>query len=383
MDRDRWLECRMHGPKGDIEYAVGGSDVATIFGISPWTTPLELWRIKKGLMKPSTSTNEDQKEMGQLLEPIVAHWYGKKTGFKVIDDTNMYQHADHDYALVNIDYRFEEPSGQPGILECKTTTYHKAYDWEDGALPIYYEFQLRYILAVMDEQFGDFACLWGNNPNDDMATLRLERDQFKEDLIFERLEQWIWSLRNDKPPTMADVNPELAMRSLARIYGASIAGKPTIAFSSKQEHALRRIALLQAENSQHNDIIKRNEKEIEAHSVRIAERYVYLEFEALCTQMVFPSTRVPVSSKWPSSEAIIFLRIDSTVPVIQSAHLPTILLTVPVESGILNTLDSISCVLFTLTAPMVLSATTRACRFSPYCTGALMPSGNSPFRCPP
>ena len=52
MSRTRWLECRAHGPKGDIEYTVGGSDVAVIFGLSPWTTPLELWMIKKGRMKP-------------------------------------------------------------------------------------------------------------------------------------------------------------------------------------------------------------------------------------------------------------------------------------------------------------------------------------------
>lgn len=30
MTNDRWLECRMHGPKGDIPYTVGGSDVAAI-----------------------------------------------------------------------------------------------------------------------------------------------------------------------------------------------------------------------------------------------------------------------------------------------------------------------------------------------------------------
>lgn len=41
ISNDRWLECRMHGPKGDIPYTIGGSDVATIFGVSPWTTPLE------------------------------------------------------------------------------------------------------------------------------------------------------------------------------------------------------------------------------------------------------------------------------------------------------------------------------------------------------
>lgn len=64
MTNDRWLECRMHGPKGDIPYTVGGSDVAAIFGVSPWTTPLELWKIKKGQMKPAKKANANQLQMG-------------------------------------------------------------------------------------------------------------------------------------------------------------------------------------------------------------------------------------------------------------------------------------------------------------------------------
>ena len=63
MTNDRWLECRMHGPKGDIPYTVGGSDVAAIFGVSPWTTPLELWKIKKGQMKPAKKANANQLQM--------------------------------------------------------------------------------------------------------------------------------------------------------------------------------------------------------------------------------------------------------------------------------------------------------------------------------
>ena len=31
MTNERWLECRMHGPMGDIPYTVGGSDVAALF----------------------------------------------------------------------------------------------------------------------------------------------------------------------------------------------------------------------------------------------------------------------------------------------------------------------------------------------------------------
>ena len=77
MDNDRWLECRQHGPKGDIECTVGGSDVAVILGISPWMTPLELWMIKKGRMKPTPKGNLGQLEMGHLLEPIAAHFYAQ------------------------------------------------------------------------------------------------------------------------------------------------------------------------------------------------------------------------------------------------------------------------------------------------------------------
>ena len=91
MSNDRWLECRMHGPKGDIPYTIGGSDVAAIFGVSPWTTPLELWMIKKGRMKPKPKNNADQLEMGHLLEPIAAYWYAKKSGNYVYDDKGLYQ----------------------------------------------------------------------------------------------------------------------------------------------------------------------------------------------------------------------------------------------------------------------------------------------------
>lgn len=272
MDEKRWLECREHGPKGDIEYTVGGSDVATIFGLSPWMTPRELWLIKKGRLQPKAKPNPLQLEMGHLLEPIAAHFYAQRTGNTVTDDTNMYQHADFPYALADIDRRItRKADGELGVLECKSCTYHKASDWADGAYPLYYEFQLRYYLAVMDVDFGAFSALWGNNPDYDLATPSLIRDRAKEDMIFERLDQWIWSLRHDKPPNMTEVEPKLALESLARICGPSQASLPTIEFPRKYEKSLRGIATLQDENTALGQQIKDNEKKIMAHSVRIAE----------------------------------------------------------------------------------------------------------------
>lgn len=272
MDDARWLECRMHGPKGDIPYTVGGSDVAAIFGVSPWVTPLELWMIKKGRMKPVPKANAGQLEMGHLLEPIAAHFYAQKTGNIVTDDTNLYQHADFPYALANLDRRFTRVSDNtPGILECKSCTYHKAGDWANDAIPLYYEFQLRFYLAVADVNIGAFSTVWGNNPDNDMAMPELERDKAKEDMIFERLDEWIWSLEHDKPPTMAGVAPKLALESLARIYGSSKSGLPTVEFSKKYEPDLRRILALQGKISECNDEIKKYSQEVEARSVRIAE----------------------------------------------------------------------------------------------------------------
>ena len=272
MTNEMWLKCREHGPKGNIEYTVGGSDVATIFGLSPWTTPLELWMVKKGRMKPKSPPNPDQLAMGHMLEPIAAHFYAQRTGNIVTDDNYLYQHATLEYALANIDRRYtRKEDGEGGVLECKSLTYHKAADWADGAIPIYYELQLRYYLAVLDEKHGAFSALWGNNPENDLATPHIERVQAKEDIIFEKLDRWIWSLRHDKPPTMEDVQPQLAMDALARIYGAGKKGLPTIEFPRKYEPQLRKIAALQEENAQLKGAIKKNEEAIEAHSVRIAE----------------------------------------------------------------------------------------------------------------
>ena len=270
MDRKTWLACRAHGPDGSIPIALGGSDVSTVLGVNPWKTPLELWMEKKGLLFPDDSENAEQKEMGNLLEPIIAHWYGKKTGNTVVEDFNLYQHAKYPWALANLDYRAIKNKVMGG-LECKSTSYHKAADWADDMVPIYYDLQCRFYMGVMDLPWWDISCLWGNNPSTDLAIRELERLLPNEDMVFDTLGEFLQSIRDDKPPTMADVKPKLALKALARIYGNSVSGLPTIEFSKKYESTIRRIADLQSELTELKKQSDRKEAEIEAHSVRIAE----------------------------------------------------------------------------------------------------------------
>lgn len=272
MSNARWLECRAHGPKGDIPFTAGGSDVAAIFGVSPWVTPLELWMIKKGKMKPPPKANADTLEMGHLLEPIAAYWYEKKTGNTVINDTNMYQHADFPFALADFDRRFIRASdGEKGILECKSCSWRVAKEWDDNGYPYNYELQLRFYLAVADVNHGAFSAVWGNNPDQDVAIPTLERDKVLEDMIFDKLERWIWSLENDVPPTMDNIPPTLALQSLAKIYPRSVPTLPTLEFPMKYELDLRRMSILQTEIEEYQEEIKKRTKEFDALSVRFAE----------------------------------------------------------------------------------------------------------------
>jgi predicted phage-related endonuclease len=113
--------------------------------------------------------------------------------------------------------------------------------------------------------------MWGFSPENDMAIRRINRDLSIEEHIFEQLDAFIESLHRNIPPTMADVKPAVAMASLARIYGGSKKGLPEVEFGKKQEKRLRQIAALQQENASLQEQIKKNEGDITAHSVQIAE----------------------------------------------------------------------------------------------------------------
>lgn len=270
--REEWLEVRAHGPDGSLDYTLGGSDIPIIFGQSPWTTAIELWHIKRGSLAAKRIDNEDRLEMGHLMEPIIGRFYIKKTGNTEIEDTYMYQHATIDYAIADMDARFRRPDGSGGILEKKFVTYRNSKDWDDGMVPPMYELQGRWYMAVDDSDELEFAALWGNNPESDLATPYIIRDEAMERMILDQADEFIKSLRSGIPPKIGDFHSgKMAMQSLARVYGKSLSGLPTVEFTSKYEKHIRRIADLQDHNAKLAESMRKNEAEIDSHSVRLAE----------------------------------------------------------------------------------------------------------------
>lgn len=135
MSREEWLEWRRGG--------IGGSDAATIVGLNPYRSRLELYADKLGMM-PEKEDSEAMR-IGRDLEEYVASRWSERTGKKYRKTNYMYCHDDYEFIRANID---REVVGENAGLECKTTSVYSKYDFDNGEIPLYYYCQCQHYMAV-------------------------------------------------------------------------------------------------------------------------------------------------------------------------------------------------------------------------------------------
>lgn len=135
LERDEWLSWRRKG--------LGGSDAATILGVSPFATARDLYYDKLNIVSANDEeSNWVQMEIGHLLEDLVAKIFSKKTGYPVYQVKKMFYHPHYPYMLADLDYFVKLPDGKTAILEIKTTNYNATGNWWfDGkeSVPVNYE----------------------------------------------------------------------------------------------------------------------------------------------------------------------------------------------------------------------------------------------------
>ena len=128
---------------------IGGSDVATILGENPYSTPLQLWLRKKGLIPPI----EDSPilRFGHFFEPILAQHFEDVTGLKTRQVNKTYQQPEHSFLRANIDRMvLSDPKKgleSTAVLELKTTTSHRLKAL-DGELPQEWLLQAYHYLGI-------------------------------------------------------------------------------------------------------------------------------------------------------------------------------------------------------------------------------------------
>ena len=208
LPREEWLAVRKQG--------LGSSDAAAAVGLNPYKSQLELWLEKTGrdtsLPKLDPQDEDSPAYWGNILEPIVAAHYSRRSGHRVRRINAVLQHPEPQlkWMLANID---REVIGAPEvqILECKTAGINGARLWKEG-VPEYVQLQVMHQLAVTGKQAADVAVLLGGQH---LEVHRIERDEsmIARLIDLERL-FWDYVVSDTPPPADGTASAEAALRCL-------------------------------------------------------------------------------------------------------------------------------------------------------------------------
>lgn len=234
-ERDAWLERRRTG--------IGGSDIAAILGLSPWTSALDVYLDKTGgpKVEPSDPLRAERMRWGNLLEDVVAREYAHRTGSKVQRVTAMLRHPEHAFALANIDRAVIDPGrkarvgrsgwleGAAALLEVKTASPYAADEWgeEDAPnVPVHYAAQGMWYMGVAGIEVLHFACLIGGQR---MITRTLRRDDAVLRTMFEAAQEfWHGNVMARRMPEPRDVRDILTLFPRGNGTAREIADEPEL-----------------------------------------------------------------------------------------------------------------------------------------------------------
>ncbi|MGL5631246.1 MAG: YqaJ viral recombinase family protein, partial [Azovibrio sp.] len=160
---------------------LGGSDIATLLGINPFSTRLELYLQKKGEISPLPDSSRTK--AGRAMESVIASMVSERTGHKLRRVNRTLRHPKHDFLIAHIDRQFV---GQAKGLEIKNVDPRMEYLWgrngEPDAIAEYYVPQPHHYMLVLDYPVFDVAAFFGG---DDLRIYPMERDLEMDEIIIE------------------------------------------------------------------------------------------------------------------------------------------------------------------------------------------------------
>ena len=194
ITHEEWLTWRKKG--------IGGSDVSALLGLNPWRSPLALYYDKVG-------ENEDEEEsiamqLGKELEPFLRQkfekWMLKNEGLviEVEEEPFMMQHPDFEWALANIDGKFEHSEKGLCGLELKATSEFNRANWIDDELPSFYYVQIQWYMGVTGIETFYVGYLIGNRKFDAKEIPR--NDEVIEEMFRQAKDFWYDHVLAKIPP---------------------------------------------------------------------------------------------------------------------------------------------------------------------------------------
>lgn len=119
---------------------VGGSDIATILGLSSYASPVSLYFSKVGLIDDNSPDTQRQR-LGKRMEAVLAAEFNDMTGLYVVGEQTWCEHPERRWAHCTVDGLVTDnpihgalsPEFEPiGVIEFKTDG---RFAWPDGIPP--------------------------------------------------------------------------------------------------------------------------------------------------------------------------------------------------------------------------------------------------------
>lgn len=202
-DRESWLVAR--GQQG-----IGGSEAAAAIGISPWQTPLQLWRLKIGADTPKDLSGNAAVELGVKMEPVLRDFFAATHPEYQVEyhAYDLLFQSKRPWLFATLDGELICGDGRNGILEIKTATPNGKVGWEkwsNGNMPENYYVQCCHQLLATGYDFVRlFACLYSLNGDMTLKQYEIERQDVEEDMawLLEQEERFWRHVQNGTMPAM-------------------------------------------------------------------------------------------------------------------------------------------------------------------------------------
>lgn len=182
IDRAEWLAARN-------SQGIGGSEAAAAVGMSPWMTPLELWKLKIGMEEPKDLSDNAAVQQGVRMEPALRDFFAAMHPELKVDyhQFDLLYQTERPWLFATLDGELHDAeSGRDGILEIKTSTPSGKAGWEawaNGNMPSNYYCQvLHQMLATGFDFVYLFAALYSLNGDIVLREYSIDRKDVEEDL---------------------------------------------------------------------------------------------------------------------------------------------------------------------------------------------------------
>ena len=195
---------------------LGGSDIAAIFGLSPFASPIDVYLDKTGRdTEPEPERDDAQKRRGNILEPAIANWYADEEGVRVVtlEPSELPLTGEVSWAMASPDRLVVQKGDtrnvwsilQGGLergLEVKTARSMEGWgDAGTDVIPVEKYLQCVWYMYVLDVDRWDVAVYFPMY--DTFRTYTILRDRSIEARVVDHATSW-WRVHivGDTPPTV-------------------------------------------------------------------------------------------------------------------------------------------------------------------------------------